>query len=106
VQISFEDFIEEPKLYWGVTLPVGFLAVAGVVFGFGALISPSQELRCQSAASGAAEVVNRAPTESAIISMARNSNEQPAPSAYRPDSSVDQAIARVRRECFGQQPSR
>ena len=68
---SLDEFTNEPITYWGVTLPLGTLAVGGLVWGISALLSPSQVLRCQSVASVAAEVVNRAPTENAPLSAWR-----------------------------------
>jgi hypothetical protein len=105
VQISIlNEFRENPDFKVVVAcvaspIVLGFILVGAFILG------DTQERRCQNAVSASEEVVNRATTENAIIGLARNSNGEPAPSAYRPGSRVDQAIARVRRECFAQQLS-
>ena len=76
----------------------------------GVLLSPAvaalgsdtarHQLYCRNAVSAAEQITNRARVENAVLSLARNSNEDTIPSAYRPDSDVERAIARVRRDCF------
>lgn len=87
-----------PALIGGVLfLAVAAVAVPGLYSG-----PAKQQPSCQDAVSAAEQVTKRANVENAILSLARNSNEGATPSAYRPDSNVEQAIANVRQACFAQ----
>jgi hypothetical protein len=106
MRASSVDFIDNCFDYFitYIGLPMCAIGAAGAAaVTVAALVLPvPQERLCQNAVSAAKEVGDRATVENAVLGLARNSNEGTTPSAYRPDSNVERAIARVRQDCFAQ----